>query len=69
MLNLSPERRAKFIIQKKEEMQRRILTGKQQKASPEEKERLRAEALEERFKFEESRMGGYELIFPSKDEA
>jgi putative sterol carrier protein len=34
---------------------------------PEEKERIRKEKLAERFKFESTRMRGYELIFPSSD--
>ena len=50
----------------KEEMERRILTGKTIKIM--DKEKLRTEKLKERYEFEQGRMGGYELIFPSKDE-
>ena len=41
LLNLSAEKREMFIKQKKEEMDRRILTGKTQKISGEERERIR----------------------------
>lgn len=49
-------------------MEKRILTGKTVKLGAESKEKLRQEKLAERHKFEEGRMGGYELIYPSKDE-
>jgi hypothetical protein len=49
-------------------MEKRILTGKIVKMGAEDKEKLRQEKLMERYKFEEGRMGGYELIYPSKDE-
>lgn len=51
---------------KKEELEKRIKTGKQEKSSYEEKEKLREQKLKERFDFEETWTGGYELIFPSK---
>ena len=35
------------------------------KLTPEERERRKQEALEERYRYESSRMGGYELIYPS----
>ena len=47
-----------------EKMQERILTGKVNKVSQEERERLRATKLQERFKYESTRMRGYELIYP-----
>ncbi len=68
MLNVSYEKREKYIIAKREEMAKRILTGKIQKANPEDREQIRNEKIAERYKFEEGRNGGYELIFPSKDE-
>ena len=34
---------------------------------PEAKEKLRQKKLEDRFKFEADRMGGYEMIYPCQD--
>lgn len=42
----------------------RILTGKQAKMTPEEREVKKQQKLKERFKFEAKRMRGYELIYP-----
>ena len=67
MLNVSYEKRESYIKAKKEEMEKRMLTGKKVKIGGEDKEKNRAERLLERYKFEETRMGGYELIYPSKD--
>lgn len=69
LLNVSYENRQRHIKIKKEEMEKRILTGKTQKIGGEDREKLRQEKLKERFEYERDRMGGYELIFPSKDEA
>jgi CRISPR/Cas system-associated endoribonuclease Cas2 len=49
-------------------MEKRILKGRTAKLSTEERDKIRAEKLKERFEFEKDRMGGYELIFPSKNE-
>lgn len=57
-----------YIQLKKEEMEKRILTGKTTKVGGEDREKLRQEKLRERYEFERDRMGGYELIFPSSDE-
>jgi hypothetical protein len=56
------------IQTKKEEMEKRILTGKTIKIGGEDREKLRQEKLKERYEFEKDRMGGYELIYPCKDE-
>lgn len=69
LLNCSYSKRIEHIKRKKEEMQKRILTGKTCKIGGEDKEKLRQEKLDERFEFEKHRMGGYELIFPSTDES
>jgi|JI10StandDraft_1071094.scaffolds.fasta_scaffold265604_3 hypothetical protein len=37
--------------------------------APEEREELRKKALAERFAYEATRKGGYELIFPAENEA
>lgn len=68
LLNVSYENRQRHIKAKKEEMEKRILTGKTQKIQGEDREKLRQEKLKERFSYEETRMGGYELIYPSRDE-
>ena len=49
-------------------MERRIRTGKIIKIGGEDREKLRQERLKERFEYEEDKMGGYELIYPCKDE-
>jgi hypothetical protein len=46
-------------------MEKRILTGKTLKIGGEDKEKLKIEKLKERFDYERSRTGGYELIYPS----
>ena len=65
LLNCSYENRVQHIQTKKEEMEKRIRTGKTQKIGGEDREKLRQEKLKERFEYEKDRMGGYELIFPS----
>ena len=49
-------------------MKERILTGKQNKFDPVEKEKQRQVQLEERFEYEKKRKGQYELIYPWPDE-
>lgn len=49
-------------------MNKRMYSGKIQKLGAEEREKLRQEKLAERYEFEKTRMGGYELIFPCQDE-
>jgi hypothetical protein len=51
----------------KERTKERIWTGKINKISVEEKEKLKQEKLEARFKFESTRTRGYELIYPSSN--
>jgi hypothetical protein len=67
-LNCSYEKRTEYIQTKKEEMEKRIRTGKTLKIVGEDREKLRQEKLKERYDFEKNRIGGYELIFPSKNE-
>ncbi len=68
LLNCTYEKRTEYIQAKKEEMEKRIRTGKTMKIGGEDREKLRQEKLKERFEFEKNRMGGYELIFPSSNE-
>ena len=67
LLNLSYENRVRILKDRKENLQSRILTGKQNKLTPQEREVERKNRLAERFKFESKRMRGYELIYPSAD--
>ena len=45
-------------------MASRILTGKQAKMDPEEKNNLKAKMLQARFAYEMKRKGQWELIYP-----
>ena len=67
MLNIDQERRAECEQLQKEEMEKRIRTGKTSKINPEDREKIRAQRIKERYEFEKDRTGGYELIFPSDD--
>ena len=49
-------------------MKARILTGKQSKIDPEEKAKIREEKLQERFEYEKTRKGQFELILPWPNE-
>jgi hypothetical protein len=67
LLNASTERRKEFHQKNKKLMKQRILTGKVKKMEPEVRAALKEKKLKARFKFEEDRMGGYEMIYPSKN--
>ena len=56
-----------MIAEQQQRMKERILTGKICKMTNEERDKLKQEKLQERFKFESTRMRGYELIYPSSD--
>ena len=64
MLNFSYEKRKQIIKLQEERKQERILTGKVYRMTNEEREKARQELLQERFKHESTRMGGYELLYP-----
>ena len=49
-------------------MERRIRTGKTSKVATEDREKIRAIKLKERYEYERSRVGGYELIFPNEND-
>lgn len=67
LLNVSYQKRKAIIKYQKEQMQARILTGKQARLDPEAKAALRAQKLKERFEHEDKNRGGFELIFPAQD--
>lgn len=69
MLNFSYAKRIQVIKERTEKIQNRILTGKTVKVTGDDREKLRQEQLAKRFKFESTRLRGYELIYPSSDKA
>lgn len=69
MLNVSWAKREKIIRESEEAMKNRILTGKNSKIDKEQKAAAREKALAQRFKFEETRMGDWKMIYPCDDAA
>jgi putative sterol carrier protein len=67
LLNFSYKKRKELVKQRRDKIETRIRTGKTLKMTPMEREKLRQQKLQERFKFEAERMAGYELIFPCGD--
>lgn len=67
MLNVSYAKREKCIKEADAAMQARILTGKQSKLDTESKQQIKRKALLQRFKFEETRYGGWKRIYPCED--
>ena len=63
MLNLSWKRKNKYIAQKKAELQKRVLTGKQ-KLSAEEKEVIRTKKQKMKDKYEFNNLGNFEMLYP-----
>ena len=68
LMNVSYEKRVAFQQQKKAEAEKRIYTGKVTKIAQDDREKLRKDLLNERQEFEKTRQGGYELIYPSRNE-
>lgn len=64
LLNLSTKRKQKWINQNKIVMQKRMLTGKKVKLTPEEREAKIEEKNEERELFEKDNLGKYKMIYP-----
>lgn len=67
MLNFNPAKRDETIRLEQEKADERIRTGKTQKFTPQQREQLKQEKLAERYKFESTRMRGYELLYPCTD--
>lgn len=67
LLNLSLKRKWNYINNSKEQFQKRILTGKMQKLTIEEKQIKRQSIDEQRNEIEKKLMGGYRRIFPCED--
>jgi len=66
LLNVSFDRKMEYVRLLREETDRRIYTGRTNKMvfSPQERKKMRELKLKQRFEYEASRMGGYELIYP-----
>ena len=58
MLNMSQERREDYIRLKNEQNQERMMTGKTFKMSPQERERIRHDKIQERIDFERVKLNG-----------
>ena len=64
IMNISQENKIKFKNKKRIELQKRVLTGKKLKVTPEEKQAIFEEAQKERDKYEMKNLGGFERIYP-----
>lgn len=64
LLNLSHQRKLEYINKQKKNFQQRILTGKTQKLTAEQKEEKRREHNVVRDEKEKDLLGGFELIYP-----
>ena len=67
LLNFDHAKRKEWIKKNEEDTELRMRTGKVNRLSREERMELKKQKLSERFQFESTRMGGYELIFPCAD--
>lgn len=63
-MNLSWRTKCEIVSQRKEIMQKRVLTGKKVKLTPEEKNEEIKKAQQKRDDFEDAHLGGFERIFP-----
>ena len=66
LMNISVNHRIRYKNKKKIETQERVLTGKTQKNTKEEKIAIMKKAQQERDEWESKHLGGYEKIFPLK---
>ena len=64
IMNTSCKTKNEIINARKEVMQKRVLTGKKVKYSPEEKIEEVKKAQKKRDEFEDKHLGGFERIFP-----
>ena len=66
LLNLSWRRKSKIMNTMKQEMKKRMLTGKKIKLTPEEKVQKIKEMDELRTEFEMANLGDFKLIYPTE---
>ncbi|CAD8092455.1 unnamed protein product [Paramecium sonneborni] len=64
LMNINVKTKNDIISQKKDQMQKRVLTGKKTKLSYEEKKVLKMQAQKERDEYEFKNKGDFELIYP-----
>eukprot|EP00357_Protocruzia_adherens_P010429 CAMPEP_0115043784 /NCGR_PEP_ID=MMETSP0216-20121206/47082_1 /TAXON_ID=223996 /ORGANISM="Protocruzia adherens, Strain Boccale" /LENGTH=868 /DNA_ID=CAMNT_0002426185 /DNA_START=300 /DNA_END=2907 /DNA_ORIENTATION=+ len=67
IMDISAKNRRRHKLAKKNEMQRRVLTGKMQRLSQEERAEKAAKLAEKRTQWENKHLGGYERIYPCED--
>jgi tubulin polyglutamylase TTLL6/13 len=68
IMNISLENRFKYKNKKRIELQKRVLTGKKIKMTPEEKRALFEQAQKERDDYEAKNLGGFTKIYPFDNE-
>ncbi|CAD8064847.1 unnamed protein product [Paramecium sonneborni] len=64
LMNINLKTKNESIQQKKDEMQKRVLTGKKLKLSIEEKKLIKLQFQKQRDEYEQQNKGNYELIYP-----
>lgn len=64
IMNLNLKTKNEIMIQRKEIMQKRVLTGKKVKLTSEEKQELIKQCMEKRDQFEKTHLGGFKKIYP-----
>lgn len=64
LMNISVDNRIKYKNLKKIELQKRVLTGKKLKLTPEEKSKLIEIAQQERDEYEAKHLGGFVKVYP-----
>eukprot|EP00828_Plagiopyla_frontata_P043680 TRINITY_DN6909_c0_g1_i1.p4 TRINITY_DN6909_c0_g1~~TRINITY_DN6909_c0_g1_i1.p4 ORF type:complete len:128 (+),score=25.65 TRINITY_DN6909_c0_g1_i1:901-1284(+) len=67
-MNISQKQRETIKNNMRQQMQKRVLTGKKEKLTPEEKEIIRQNAQEERDRWEQANLGQYEKIYPLEND-
>ncbi|KAL4499341.1 hypothetical protein ABPG72_006927 [Tetrahymena utriculariae] len=68
LMNCTCKAKNETINQRKEIMQKRVLTGKKVKYTPEEKLEEIKKAQQKRDEYEDKHLGGFERIFPMEDD-
>ncbi|KAL4454548.1 hypothetical protein ABPG74_021753 [Tetrahymena malaccensis] len=68
LMNCTCKAKNEIINQRKEIMQKRVLTGKKVKYTPEEKLEEIKKAQQKRDEYEDKHLGGFERIFPMEDD-
>lgn len=66
LMNITSKARKKIQTENKEILMKRMLSGKKQKLTQEEKDLLLKDAQSKRDKWEDKHLGGFEKIYPIK---